>query len=225
MKSKIQSQESSASQHFVKSPSICDSLNDSYQLLRKLQANGGIKLIPHKVMQKYISYARKFSQPRLTPEVSLILQNFYIEMRKQHKLSYNSIPITTRQLESLIRMTKARARIELRAFCTTNDAEEVIEIMKYSMRDTFSDELGNIDFDRSIHGSGMSKHSQAKKLINFLTKAAATKGDNCFLISEMKDLAMQAKISMNSFSSLLDTLNDQGFLLKKGFQLYQIQTI
>ncbi|CAL1270874.1 unnamed protein product [Larinioides sclopetarius] len=225
MKSKNHLQESNASQIFLKSPSICDSLNDSNQLLRKLQANAGVKLIPHKVMQKYISYARKFSQPKLTPEVSVILQNFYIEMRKQHKLSYNSIPITTRQLESLIRLTKARARIELRAFCTTNDAEEVIEIMKYSMRDTFSDEFGNIDFDRSIHGSGMSKRSQAKKLINFLTKAAAVKGDNCFLISEIKDLAKEAKISMDSFSTLLETLNDQGFLLKKGFQLYQIQTI
>ncbi|GFT90390.1 DNA helicase MCM8 [Nephila pilipes] len=215
----------SLSDYFIKLPSVCDSLNDSNQLLKKLQSNEKINPIPPKVLQKYISYARKFSQPKLTPEVSVILQDFYIEMRKQYKFSYNSTPITTRQLESLIRLTKARARIELRPYCTKSDAKEVVEIMKYSMRDTFSDEFGNIDFDRSIHGSGMSKHSQAKKLINFLTKAAAIKGDNCFLISEMKDLAKKANISMESFAILLETLNDKGFLLKKGYQLYQIQTI
>lgn len=223
-KSKIQLNQS-LSGYFVQLPSACNSLNESNQLLRKLQSNEKINPIPHKVLQKYISYARRFSQPKLTPEVSVILQDFYVEMRKQHKFSYNSTPITTRQLESLIRLTKARARIELRPYCTKSDAEEVVEIMKYSMRDTFSDEFGNIDFDRSIHGSGMSKHSQAKKLINSLTKAATIKGDNCFLISEMKDLAKKANISMESFTTLLETLNDKGFLLKKGYQLYQIQTI
>ncbi|GIY65238.1 DNA helicase MCM8, partial [Caerostris extrusa] len=86
------------SDNFDKSQSICNSLNDSNQLLRKLQANERINPIPHKMLQKYISYARKFSQPKLTPEVSVILQNFYIEMRKQHKIklqlnSYNNTSI------------------------------------------------------------------------------------------------------------------------------------
>lgn len=43
----------------------------------------------------------------------------------------DSTPITTRQLESLIRLTESRARLELREVATKEDAEEVIEIMKY----------------------------------------------------------------------------------------------
>lgn len=43
----------------------------------------------------------------------------------------DSTPITTRQLESLIRLTESRARLELREVATKEDAEDVIEIMKY----------------------------------------------------------------------------------------------
>lgn len=43
----------------------------------------------------------------------------------------DSTPITTRQLESLIRLTESRARLELREVATKEDADDVIEIMKY----------------------------------------------------------------------------------------------
>lgn len=45
----------------------------------------------------------------------------------------DSTPITTRQLESLIRLTESRARLELREVATKEDAEDVIEIMKYRL--------------------------------------------------------------------------------------------
>lgn len=59
-----------------------------------------------------------------------LLKEFYLELRKQHQ-TQDSTPITTRQLESLIRLTEARARLELREVATKEDAGDVIEIMKY----------------------------------------------------------------------------------------------
>ena len=90
------------------------------------------------------------------------LQKFYLELRKQRQ-SQDSTPITTRQLESLIRLTEARARAELREEATEQDARDVIEIMKFSMLHTFSDEFGMLDFQRSQNGSGMSHRSQVTK--------------------------------------------------------------
>ena len=43
----------------------------------------------------------------------------------------DSTPITTRQLESLVRLTEARAKMELREEATQQDAQDIIEIMKY----------------------------------------------------------------------------------------------
>lgn len=82
-------------------------------------------------------------------------------MRKQRQ-STDSTPITTRQLESLIRLTEARARLELREDALAQDARDVVQVMKFSMNDTFSDQYGMLDFDRSQHGSGMSQRAQVR---------------------------------------------------------------
>ena len=50
--------------------------------------------------------------------------------------------------------------MELREEATAQDAKDVVEIMKFSMCDTFSDQYGMLDFNRSQHGSGMSQRAQ-----------------------------------------------------------------
>lgn len=67
----------------------------------------GIDPIPHQLLRKYIGYARQYVSPRLSTEATQILQGFYLELRKQSQ-RLNSSPITTRQLESLIRLTEVR---------------------------------------------------------------------------------------------------------------------
>ncbi|XP_021110689.1 DNA helicase MCM8 isoform X3 [Heterocephalus glaber] len=61
--------------------------------------------IPHQLLRKYIGYARQYVYPRLSAEAARVLQDFYLELRKQSQ-RLNSSPITTRQLESLIRLTE-----------------------------------------------------------------------------------------------------------------------
>lgn len=77
-----------------------------------------------------------------------IIQKFYLTLREKHR-SPDSTPITTRQLESLIRLCEARARfkealedvtvirLELRENVTEDDAKEVVEIMKESLFERF----------------------------------------------------------------------------------------
>ena len=57
---------------------------------------------------------------------------------------------------------QARARLELREKATHQDAQDVVEIMKCSLLDTYSDDLGFLDFNRSQHGSGMSSRNQVR---------------------------------------------------------------
>lgn len=94
-------------------------------------------------------------------------QTFYLHLRKARQSS-DSTPITTRQLEALIRLTEARARLELREVASEQDAQDVVEVMKYSMLDTFSDEFGMVDFQRCPYGSGMSQRSKVRATIGCL---------------------------------------------------------
>lgn len=50
-----------------------------------------------------------------------ILQKFYLKLR-DHATSADGTPITARQLESLVRLAEARARIDLREEITAQDA-------------------------------------------------------------------------------------------------------
>ncbi|KAM8947570.1 DNA helicase MCM8 [Pelodytes ibericus] len=190
----------------------------------KLRPGEHLDAIPHQLLRKYIAYARQYVQPHLTPEAAQVLQNFYLELRKQNQ-GIDSTPITTRQLESLIRLTEARARLELREEATKEYAEDVVQIMKYSLLGTYSDEFGKLDFNRSQHGSGMSNRSQAKKFVSALNQIAERTYNNLFDIQQLRQIAKEVQIQVSDFESFVSSLNDQGYLLKKGPKVYQLQTM
>lgn len=73
----------------------------------RLKANGEqLDILPHVLLRKYIAYARKYvPSPRLSAQAAQVLQHFYLELRRQHQ-TQDATPVTTRQLESLIRLTQ-----------------------------------------------------------------------------------------------------------------------
>lgn len=61
--------------------------------------------IPPCLLRKYISYARQYVHPSLSGEAAQVIQEFYLLLRAQAHPA-DSTPVTTRQLESLIRLTE-----------------------------------------------------------------------------------------------------------------------
>ena len=123
------------------------------------------------------------------------------------------------------RLCEARARLELREACTARDASDVVELMRYSMLDTFSDQYGFLDFSRCQHGSGMSHRAAGKRLVTVLQRAYERRDYNAlFSVQDMRDMAQQAGVQVDDFEGLVASLNNQGYLLKKGPRLYQLQT-
>ncbi|XP_072490514.1 DNA helicase MCM8 [Notamacropus eugenii] len=195
-------------------------------LSERLKVSPGENLdpIPHHLLRKYVGYSRQYVHPKLSPEAAQILQDFYLELRKQTQ-RLNGTPITTRQLESLIRLTEARTRLELREKATKEDAEDIVEIMKYSMLGTYSDEFGNLDFERSQHGSGMSNRSAARRFISALNTIAERTYNNLFQYQQLRQISKELNIQVADFENFISSLNDQGYLLKKGPKVYQLQTM
>ncbi|KAJ3299798.1 DNA replication licensing factor mcm8 [Borealophlyctis nickersoniae] len=160
----------------------------------------------------------------LTPEAAHVLQKFYLTLRSKYR-SADATPITTRQLESMIRLAEARARAELRDQVTQRDAEDVVEIMKFSLWDTYQDELGNLDFQRSQHGSGTSKKGQPKRFIAELHKIAQHTGNSRFTYENLYSISLEMRLRCDAFQDFVDSLNNQGYLLKKGHRIYQLSTV
>lgn len=71
----------------------------------KIPTGEALDPIPACLLRKYISYARQYVHPLLSPEAAQTLQDFYLSLRSQANTA-DATPITTRQLESLIRLTE-----------------------------------------------------------------------------------------------------------------------
>ena len=134
--------------------------------------------IPAVLLRKYLAFVRQTVNPRLSSEAARVLKSFYLSLRDRYG-DDDSIPITMRQLESLVRLSQARARLERREVVTVSDAQDIVDLMKESLYEVLSDEMGYVDFQRT---SGMSKSKQVKAFIAALTREEERRSNALFSV-------------------------------------------
>jgi len=107
------------------------------------------------LLRKYVSYAKGI-KPVLGTEALKRLSDFYLAMRAASETEGSPVAITARQLESLVRIAEARARVALRKEVTGEDAEAAIVIMKRSLEEVGID-LSSYKVDIDLIMTGRSK--------------------------------------------------------------------
>lgn len=107
------------------------------------------------MLRKYVSYAKNI-KPELGEESLKRLSDFYLAMRSASETEGSPVAITARQLESLVRVAEARARVALRPTVTPEDAEAAISIMKRSLEEVGID-LSNFKVDIDLIMTGRPK--------------------------------------------------------------------
>ncbi|AQK94361.1 minichromosome maintenance 8 [Zea mays] len=170
------------------------------------------------LLRKYISYSREHVFPRMSKAAAAILKEFYLKLRNR-SASADGTPITARQLESLVRLAEARARVDLRDEVTEEDAQDVVDIMKESLYDKYVDEHGFVDFTRS---GGMSQPKQAKKFLNALNKESELQQKDCFSRTELYTIADKISLQVPDLDTLVEKMNIAGYLIQKRSGMYQI---
>ena len=127
------------------------------------------------LLRKYIAYAKTL-KPILTKEAISEIEDYYVKMRVSgsEEDGVKSIPISARQLEGLIRLSEASAKIKLSSTITKEDSKKAIELVHYSLTQMGMDpKTGKIDLDRitsNISASERSIISHVKSLISELEK-------------------------------------------------------
>ncbi len=132
--------------------------------------------VPLDLLEKYILYAKTTVKPRLTKEAAQKLMNFYVQMRKGGESEDAPVAITARQLEALIRLSEARARMHLSAKVEKEDAEEVIRLFRECLVKVAMDlETGKVDIDTIMTGT---KKSQRDKILVLMDIIESLDGKN-----------------------------------------------
>jgi len=75
-------------------------------------------------------------------EACEVIKNFYISLRENAINNANTLPITSRALDSLIRLSQARAKLELRAIVSRHDAMTVVKLIQESIFEACYTEMG-----------------------------------------------------------------------------------
>jgi len=103
-------------------------------------------LIDIDILTKYLSYAKR-GEPALTKEAENLIMEFYLKMRNiSGEDKENMITITPRQLEGLIRLATARARLLLKNKVEGEDADRAIYLFNEMLKNSGTDvNTGKVD--------------------------------------------------------------------------------
>jgi len=131
-------------------------------------------VIDPELLRKYIAYAKRTVFPVLTEEAKERIIEFYLSLRGRVKEN-SPVPITARQLEALIRLAEASARLRLSDRITVEDVDRVISIVRRSLEQIAVDpETGQIDIDYAYSGTSKSQRDKIvviKRIVEELEKS------------------------------------------------------
>ena len=125
-------------------------------------------------LRKYVAYAKRLF-PVMTEEAMGIIERKYLEIRKTGEAAGSSVPITPRQLEAIIRLSEAGARLRLSESVTGDDAERAVRITEYWMGKVAGEE-GRFDIDIIQTGISQSQREQIISIRDIINELAGQDG-------------------------------------------------
>ncbi len=178
-------------------------------------------LIPREIFRKYVAYAKQRFKPELSEEAVKEIKNFYVDLRNKPVSSESAlkpIPISARQLQALIRMSEASAKLRLSNKVSIEDAQKAIELMKYYLMQVGYDyESKTFDIDRI--GSKFSS-SQRNKVFTVRDTITELEGRMGKLIPvEEIEKELEDKLTKEEIDEAITKLDINGVIFrpKKGY--------
>ncbi|MCR4369377.1 MAG: minichromosome maintenance protein MCM [archaeon] len=117
------------------------------------------------MLKKYISFARQNIFPVLSIAGMKKIGDFYVSLRDQGRKE-GAYAATHRQLEGIIRLSEASARVRLSNDVEEQDVDRAIRLVKGSLEDMVTDpETGKIDIDIITSGQTHTQLANLKKVL------------------------------------------------------------
>jgi len=140
------------------------------------------------LIRKYVSYAKTI-KPRLSKDALKHLKEFYLAMRSASESEGSPVAITARQLESLVRISEARARVALKKEVAAEDAEAAIALMRRSLEEVGIDLSSyKMDIDLIMTGRPKSVRDKLHVVLSALIEMEKETGmvEKAALVSELE---------------------------------------
>lgn len=175
----------------------------------------------------YVSYARKNIHPQLSDEAAEELTRGYVEMRRRGNFPGSSkkvITATPRQIESLIRLSEALARIRFSEWVEMRDVREAFRLLEVAMQQSATDHsTGTIDMDLITTGVSASERMRRENVLtaarNIIMEKVKLGGPSVRLLELLDELKKQSsgsEIHLHDLRNAVTTLAGEGFVVFHG---------
>ncbi len=169
--------------------------------------------IPSDLLKKYFAYVRQKMNPVMSEEAIGELKQYYVSMRSSGIVEGGvpTVPITARQLEALVRLSEAAAKIRLSKTVTQQDAQKAIEMIDYCLNQIAKDmKTGKIDIDRlsgAVPASQRSSIAIIKEIIQVLEEQG---GSKVVGVQSIVDAAAEKNVKESEVTDILEKLRRSG---------------
>jgi DNA replication licensing factor MCM4 len=130
-------------------------------------------VLPVEFLTMYISYARSNIQPVISQEAAQELVDNYVAMRslgQDVRAAETRITATTRQLESMIRLSEAHAKMRLSTTVTKDDVREAYRLIQSALKAAATDAQGRIDMSLLTEGTSSADRKRQAEIKDALVK-------------------------------------------------------
>ncbi len=171
--------------------------------------------IEPELLRKYIAYARKNCNPQLTDSANKVLEEFYVTMRSGAIDEESPVPITARQLEAVIRLAEASAKIKLKEYVEAEDAHKAIKLQQACLKEVgYDPETGKIDIDRVEGGTPKSDRDKFSTVIKVVEELQAEFEDEAPKDVLKNRLSEDYNISEEKVDEIIKNLKSRGVLFE-----------
>ncbi|GMH02785.1 hypothetical protein Nepgr_004624 [Nepenthes gracilis] len=175
----------------------------------------------------YVSYARKHIHPKLSDEAAEDLTHRYVEMRRRGNFPGSSkkvITATPRQIESLIRLSEALARMRFSQWVEKWDVAEAFRLLEVALQQSATDHsTGTIDMDLITTGISASERMRREQLVSATRNLIMEKMElggpavrTLELLEELKKQSSGGEVHLSDLRNALATLASEGFVSVHG---------
>ena len=169
-------------------------------------------IISSNLIRKYVAYAKKNIKPKITREAVENIKKFYVRLRNTRQSDSDAIPMGARQLETLIRLSEASAKIRLSNSIKKEDTKIAINVMMDYLHGVgFDNETGKFDIDM-IHGVGSSERKRIEYLLTCIENVMKENEGYASLDNITK--LVDNKLTEKQIENGLYSLSKQGDIIK-----------
>jgi DNA replication licensing factor MCM4 len=179
---------------------------------------------PVEFLTSYISYARAHIHPVISDAAGKELVDAYVEMRKlgqDVRAAEKRITATTRQLESMIRLSEAHARMRLSPVVEPDDVREAVRLIQAALKTAATDAQGRIDMSLLTEGTSAAERRRRADMkdatVRLLDEMTAN-GQAVRFADVARRLAEAAGVPVEAgeFAEVMRTLEMEGAVMISG---------